>query len=341
MQAYDSKPVPFSIPSEKYRQGTRDVVYLLDDPRISRSSIGLTEAIGFIADDNPATKLQQAENAAYLPKKVLSFKIDKEAVIRNKAVRPEDYDKIVDTITIDLSNRNYIAKDEMMILDLLATNNWERPVYWAITVGSSKYMGLQDYFQTEGFAYRFVPVKGQSSPQSLSFGTVATDLMYDNLMNKFEYGNMNDPDIYIDENNVRMMTNIRNSFNRLASALISEGKKDSAVAVIDRCLELIPNEIVQYEYFAMELAESYFKAGAVDKGKAMVETAFGTFDNELGYYLSLDRKLIQTQDVNEEIQRNMFYLQKMERMVRNSGDTELAKKIADSLQAYFEKFNAA
>ena len=90
----------------------------------------------------------------------------------------------------------------------------------------------------------------------------------------------------------------------------------------------------------MELAESYFNAGAVEKGKAMVEEAFGVFDNELNYYLSLNRKFIHTQNLSEEIQRNMFFLQKMERMVRLAGDTELSKKIGSSLQAYFEKYNA-
>ena len=132
--------------------------------RISRPSIGLKEAIDFIADDNPATKLQQADNAAYIPKKVLSFKVDKEAVIRNKVVRPQDYDKIVDTITIDLNRQNYISKDEMMILDMLATNNWERPIYWAITVGRNKYLNLENYFQVEGFAYRLVPIKSKVNP---------------------------------------------------------------------------------------------------------------------------------------------------------------------------------
>jgi tetratricopeptide (TPR) repeat protein len=319
-KAYESEPVPFSMNTDKYRQGTRDLIYLLDDPRISRESVGLKEAVNFIADDNPATKLQQAENAAYLP---------------------QDYDKIVDTITINLSNRSFLPKDEMMILDLLATNNWERPVYWAITVGSSKYMNLQDYFQVEGFAYRFVPIKSQSSPQTLRFGSVATDIMYDNLMNKFEYGNMNDPDIYVDENNARMMTNIRNSFNRLARALVEEGKNDSAIAVIDRCLELVPNEIVQYEYFAMELAETYFAAGASEKGKQMVETAFDIYNNELAYFLSLAPQIKNTQDINEEIQRNLFYLQKMERMVRVDGDEELSKKIAETIQLHFEKYNAS
>ena len=340
LQAYDSKPVPFSLTLDKYRQGTRDVVYLMDDSRISRNSIGLKEAINFIADDNPATKLQQAENAAYIPKKILSFKIDKEAVIRNKVVAPEDYDKIVDTITIDLTDKNYIAKDEMMILDLLATNNWERPIYWAITVGRNKYMNLSDYFQVEGFAYRFVPIKGDSAPERLSFGRVATDLMYDNLMNKFEWGNMNDPDIYIDENNFRMMTNVRNSFNRLAGGLIDEGKKDSAVAVIDRCFELIPNNIVQYEYFALDLAESYYNADANEKGKNIIEMAFDIYNDELSYFLSLDRKLIQTKSVNEEIQRTLFYMQKMERAARNNGDSELSQKIGQAVQTYYEQYTA-
>jgi len=339
-KAYESEPLPFSMDEDKYRQGTRDVVYLMDNPRIARDAIGLKEAVDFIADDNPATKLQQAGNAAYLPKKIIHFKVDKEAVIRNKVVREQDYDKIVDTITIDLSDRNYIPKDEMMILDLLATNNWERPIYWAITVGRSKYMNLQDYFQVEGFGYRFVPIKGESSPDRLSFGTVATDLMYENLMNKFEYGNMNDPRVYIDENNMRMMTNIRNSFNRLAAGLIAEGKNDSAIAVIDRSFELVPPSIVAYEYFALQLGESYYAAGAFEKGRKILEEAHDVFNDELGYFLSLDRRFLESQAVNEELQRNLFYMQSIERIARNFGDAELAQKVSESMKRHLEMYNA-
>ncbi len=338
-KAYESDPIPLSLTKDQYRQGTRDVIYLMDDPRITRKSVTLQEAVDFIADDNPATKLQQADNAAYIPKKILTYKIDKEAVIRNNVVNPEDYDKIVDTITIDLSGRNYIPKDEMIILNMLATNNWERPIYWAITVGRNKYMNLQDYFRVEGFGYRLVPVKGENRSDRFLHGTVETDIMYDNLLNKFEYGNMNDPDIYIDENNMRMMTNIRNSFNRLAEALIIEGKKDSAIAVIDRCFELVPDKIVPYEYFALELANNYYKAGAGEKGNKIIDDAFNRYNDELGYFLSLDRKFLRTQSVNEEIQRNLFYLQSMERTVRNNGNTELASKIGESMKLHLEKYN--
>ncbi|MCY1721819.1 DUF2723 domain-containing protein [Prolixibacteraceae bacterium Z1-6] len=337
-KAYESDPLPFSLRSEQYRTGTRDMVYVIDDPRIKRDYIGLKEAVDFIANDNPATKLQQADNAAYIPKKLIKYKVDKEAVIRNKVVRPEDYDKIVDEIVIDLSGKNMLSKDEMMILDLLATNNWERPIYWAITVGRSKYMNLQDYFQTEGFAYRFVPIRSESSPQQLQFGRVETELMYNNLMDKFKWGGMNNPDIYLDETNTRMMTNIRNSFNRLASALIEEGKKDSAIAVVDRCNELIPHEIISYEYFALNLADNYFKAGATDKGVEMIEKAFDNFNDELNYYFALDTKHRLTKGVGEEIQRNMFYIQNMERVARTAGQTELAQKLSEALQAYFQAY---
>ena len=337
-KAYESDPVPFSMTNEKYRLGTRDAVYVLDNPRIRRDYVGLKEAVDFIKDDNPATKLQQADNAAYIPKKEIRFKVDKEAVIRNKVVRPEDYDNIVDEIVIDLSDKNMLSKDEMMILDLLANNNWERPIYWSITVGRSKYMNLTDYFQVEGFAYRLVPVKHESSPEQLQFGGVASDIMYENLMNKFNWGRMNEPDVYIDENNARMMTNIRNSFNRLASQLIEENKNDSAIAVIDRCNELVPNDVVPYQYFALELAASYVRAGATDKGIEMVETAYSNFDDELNYYFALDAKHLLSMGINEEIQRNLFYLQRLQQVARLAGDEDLNEKIGASLQSYFERF---
>ncbi len=338
-KAYDSDPLPFSMDEDKYRQGTRDIVYLIDDPRIKRESIGLEEAVNWISSDNPSTKLRQAGDASFLPKKVIRFKVDKEAVIRNNVVRPQDYDKIVDTITIDLTGRNYLPKDEMMILDLIATNNWERPIYWAITVGRNKYLNLQEFFQVEGFAYRFVPISGADNPERLAFGTVASDIMYDNLMNKFEYGNMNDPKVYIDENNARMMTNIRNSFNRLADALIEEGKKDSAIAVIDRCFELIPGSIVPYEYFALELAESYYQAGANEKGKQILDEIFTTFDDELDYFFNMGPRFSNSAAVNEEIQRNLFYMQRMERTARNFEETELHEKIEASMRKHFETYN--
>ncbi|MDX1283532.1 MAG: hypothetical protein R3182_00895, partial [Draconibacterium sp.] len=338
-KAYDSEPMPFTLTPDQYRQGTRDAVYLVDNPRIQRDHVGLKEAVEFIASDNPATKLQQADNASYIPKRIVKFKIDKEAVKRHNVVAPKDHDKIVDEIVIDLSGKNYLSKDEMMILDLLATNDWERPIYWAITVGRNKYMNLSNYFQVEGFAYRFVPIRTEGSTEQMYLGRVETELMYNNLMNNFEWGEMDNPDVYLDENNIRMMTNIRNSFNRLATGLLQEGKKDSAIAVIDRCVELIPHERIPFEYFAAQLAESYINAGATDKGIEMIEKSFATVDDELNYFFSLDTKHQFSMGVAEEIQRNMFYMQTMVRVARNSGNTELSDRLNTTLQNHFQNYS--
>ncbi len=338
-QAYESKPVPFSLKEEQYTQGTRDIVYLLDDPRIKGTSVDLIKAVNFVADDNPATKLGQADNAAYIPKKIISFKVDKEAVIRNKVVRPEDYHRIVDTMFIDLSDRDYLPKDEYMILDLLATNNWERPIYFAITIGPSKFLNLQQYFQLEGFAYRLVPIlSDQSGQDRINYGRVATSIMYNNLFSKFKWGNMDDPKVYLDENNIRMMTNIRNNFNRLASGLLQEGRKDSALAVIEKGFQLVSPAVVPYEYFSLEMLNTLYQTGATEKASARAAEAFRTFDEALGYLMGLPPAFQNSGDVADEIQRNLFFLQKLERTCRNHADEQNAGKLSEALQGYLLKF---
>ena len=340
LKTYESDPVPFSMEKEKYTQGTRDAVYLMDDPRM-KGPIDLKKAIDFVADDDPKTKMTQFDNAAYIPGKIFSIKIDKEAVIRNKVVRPQDYDKIVDTMIIDLSDKNYLSKDEMMILDLLANNNWERPIYYAITVGQSKYMNLEDYFQVDGFAYRIVPIKNNSQDDSFNIGLVASDIMYDNLMNKFKWGNMNDPKVYLDENNRRMMSNIRNSFNRLATTLIKEGKNDSAKAVLDKCLELVPKEVVPFEYFGIELIENVYKTNAVDKADQLIEFAYNNFKEELDFALSLDARMLNTRSIGEMFQRDMFFLQKLNRTCQNYSQNEgLKKQVNEGLMGYYQSFSS-
>jgi len=159
------------------------------------------------------------------------------------------------------------------------------------------------------------------------------------MMNKYEYGNMNDPGVYLDENNRRMMTNIRNSFNRLASGLIDEGKQDSAITVLDRCFELVPGSLVPYEFFSLELIENYYRAGAEEKGKRIMEEAYTMFEDELSYFLSLNRKFLQTPGINQEIQRNLFFLQRMERVASNYGDAGLSQLIGNSVQKYIEMYN--
>ncbi len=241
---------------------------------------------------------------------------------------------------IDFSDKDYLPKDEFMILDLLANNNWERPIYFAITVGGSKYLNLQNYFQLEGFAYRLVPIfTGGGGLDRVNFGQVATDIMYDNVMNKFKWGNMNNPKVYIDENNSRMMTNIRNNFNRLASALVQEGKKDSAITVIDKGFELVPTSIVPAEYFSLEMINTLYQAGAKEKASKLAEESFKSYNDMIAYLLSLPKKLQKSGDVDDELQRNLFFMQKLQRICQAFKVDVLEKKINDTMQEYFKRYS--
>jgi len=265
--------------------------------------------------------------------------VDKAAVIRNKVVDPQDYDKIVDTLQIDLGNKNYITKDELMVLDMIANNNWERPIYFAITVGRDKYMNLQDYFQLEGLAYKLVPIKTVSDDDNgLNIGKVNEKLMYSNVMEKFKWGNMNDPKVYIDENNGRMMMNIRNTFNRLAEKLVAEGQNDKAAQVLDRCVELIPHKVVPFNYFSVMMAETYFKAGKPEKGKEIINTIMTDYKEQLDYFFRLKRPMRLVAD--EEIQRILYFMREMGLVCARGEQAELGKEVTSSFSSYLDRYSS-
>jgi hypothetical protein len=333
-KAYNSDPLPISFTHDQYVQGKRDVIYLMEDPRLN-GVVELKQALDFVKDDNPRTKLEQADFAAYIPAKKLFMKVDKEAVIRNKVVEPQDYDKIIDTMVIDLSSKRYITKDELMILDMIQNNNWKRPLYFAITVGRDKYLNLQDYFQLEGLAYKLVPIK--TEPSGINFGKVNTEVMYKNVMENFKWGNMEKPGVYIDENNSRMMMNIRNTFNRLADSFVAEGKNDKAIRVLDQCVELIPNKTVPYNYFSMLMAETYFKAGQTAKGKEILNTIVSDYKEQMDYFFKLDRA--KRSSVDEDIQRSLYFMREISTICKNYNQLELFKTVTEDFSSYLERYS--
>lgn len=350
-KAYESDPLPIKFTHDQYVQGTRDVVYVLD--QIKRP-INLKEAIDFVRSDNPDTKLQQADNASFFPSRYLIYPVDKAAVLANHVVNPKQADSIVSQLEINLTG-NYLTKDELMILDIIANNNWKRPIYFAITVGRDKYLNLQDYFQTEGFAYRLVPIKTAS--QDGQVGSVRTDVMYDNIINKFKWGNMNNPKVYLDENNVRMSMNVRNTFVRLADGLLAEGKRDSAISVLDRCLELVPNEKVPFNYFNLLMIKSYYTAAsgnmnnrtadsltvetnlypaAVKKANEVVRVMANNCEDDLKYYFSLEPRFRAT--VQEDLQRSFYIMQELSNISGHFGEKTLSddinKRLTDLIKVY-------
>ncbi|MBS1763925.1 MAG: DUF2723 domain-containing protein [Bacteroidetes bacterium] len=354
-KAYQSDPVPFSLQSKQYIQGTRDYVPFYD--RKIQGYSDLKDIIEFIGSDNPEAKVRSegGDEFNYLPTKKFRIKVDKEAVIRNHVVEPKDTSRIVDYIEFEL-DKNYLLKADLMILDLIAHNDWTRPIYFAVTVGNDSYMNLENYFQIEGLAYRFVPIKANPDPSGQT-GGVATTRMYDNMMNKFKWGNMSDPRVYLDQNNLNMTMNFRNNFARLSENLLQEGKRDSAMKVLDKCTEVMPDKTVPYNIMMLRIAELYYRGAQqnegtlaltgdvehqstsdkadIDKGNIIVKRLADIYENDLNYYLSL-KGTSYAKGVDRETNQGMAVFQELIRLSKIDNQ----KAITDDLQKRYDQLEA-
>lgn len=353
-KAYESDAVPFSMTFDQYVSGTRDYIPFVDK-KLS-GSIELTNLMKFVTTEDPRFKVTSGggEKMNFYPTKNFKITIDKNAVIASGTVAAADSAKIVPVMEWSIA-QNYLMKNDLMILDLLAHNNWKRPVYFATTVGTENFLNLDDYFQLEGLAYHLVPIKSKESGDNFR-GTVNTDIMYDNVMNKFRWGNMKDKRVYLDENNLRMTTNLRINTIRLADALLDIGKKDSALKLLDKTMEEMPDYNVPYNIFMSRVAEQYFRiAGnlsdslsmtssdvemnvrksSVEKGIAIVKRLADIYSDNMDYYLALKKKdreyykLVET-----EVNQALYTLQSLPNMARNAGQ----KALSDSLQAKFQDY---
>lgn len=157
-------------------------------------------------------------------------------------------------------------------------------------------------------------------------------------METFKWGNMNNPKVYIDENNARMMINIRNTFDRLAETLVAEGDNTRAAKVLDRCVELVPHKVVAYNYFSMMMAETYFKANQPAKGKEIINTIMTDYKEQLDYFLKLKAPL--RSSVDEDIQRLLYLMREMGTICSRSNQPELVKEITTSFNSYIERYSS-
>lgn len=299
-KAYDSDPVPFSFTKWQYRQGTREaVVFSYFQGKEIKGNINIKDLIEFIKieDNDHLVQAGKYDWYNFFPTKNMSIPVDSATVVNNGTVPKELANRVVKSIDWspcipETSSDSYLQKNDVMMLDLLAHNDWKRPIYFAATAPASSYLNLAPYLQLEGLAYRLVPVK-QNEIESQQETRVATDIMYDNFMNKFKWGNMNKPGVFLD--NVFLSScvlNIRQRAGTLATALVEEGKKDKAIKVLDKCLEVTPFENCPIDGTLYSVVYGYYQAGAMDKANALAKTLFDNYENNINYVYGLDRDQI-------------------------------------------------
>jgi hypothetical protein len=339
--AFGSAPVNFSMTPDKYKQGTRDYVVYYENPDLAQrygingtDYYNLSSIINFMSDEKDpmgAVQTQGGESLRYYPTKRFFLKVDKGACLKNGVVRAEDAPLMVDSIKWEIGNQT-LMKADLILLDIIASNINTRPIYWAITTGSDVYLNLQPYFQLEGLTYRLVPILNTFT-QDGNTGRINTAILYDHLMNKFKWGNMEAEGVYLDETILRQTKNFRNIFFRLSEALTMEGKKDSAVKVIDYCLKVLPKDQVQYDVFVVRLIEAYYAAGAKDKAVALSKDLFSFFEERAKYFLTFKEKRGQVKPELEDHMQIMNYLVQMAEFNQQKALNEELKTRLGKLQS--------
>ena len=334
-KAYDSDPIPISMTWEQYKQGTRDAVYFYEKDNV-KGSYELKELIDFVKSDDPAYKLSTSSGRKvdYFPTRNFKLTVDKKAVLASGTVSEEMADSIVDKMEWTIKGYG-VQKNNLMVLDMIAHNNWKRPVYFSITTGNESYINMEKYFQLEGLAYRLVPIKATGVDGQT--GNINTTVMYDNLMNKFKWGNMQDSTIYLDETNLRMTMNFRNNFARLANALTLEGKKDSAIKALDKCMDVIPEKTIPFNYFILPVAEAYYKADAIEKANKIIKRLIDLYEENLVYFFAFTGS--KAAEVKDKKEQALGIMNRIAFITNNYKQDALSKHAKDIFDEYYGDYS--
>ena len=333
-KAYESEPMPISLPISKYYDGVNSQILIIE---AIKDTVEIKRVIEFVKSENVNSKytFSSGEKVDFIPARTIRIPVNKAKVLANGTVKPEDADKIVPYIDVTLKGSS-IIKSQLMVLDFLAQNDWERPVYFVAGYHDDA-MGLEDYFQLEGVAFRLVPIKSYNK-NWLDYGRIDTEILYDNMMNKFQWRGANDPDVYIDYYHNRTITVLKARYNyaRLATALAGEGDSEKALKVLDYCIEQLPFSKIPHDLFSSDIVAAYFAAGNKEKARAIAMDATETFFEVAEYWNSQTSPIVYSADY--DIQTSLQYASRIGNLLAANGFKEESDAVNNRIERIYSEF---
>lgn len=286
-KAHESEPMPISFTHDQYVQGTRD--YMFYDPQ-TENRWDVKDFLDFVKSEDPRTmiELRNGHKVNFYPTNKLRLTVDRNEVIKNKAVAPHQYDSIVPYIDINIKG-DALYKNRLMMLDIVYHNNWKRPIYFTGgSFGDDDYLWMKDYLQLDGMVYKLMPVRTpipkDGSP--LDMGNIDTDKMYDIVM-KWDWGNSESPKIYHDPETRKNSITYRTNLARLMEKLITEGKKDKAKNIIDLAMTKMPVDYFEYYTLLEPFATGYYQLGEQEKARDLLNKLIKKYQENLTYMKGL------------------------------------------------------
>jgi hypothetical protein len=334
-KAFKSDPLPFSLGSEKYIEGIRTQMPV--NTTVSKP-VNIREVVRFLGLDDRKFHIDisgRGDYVNYLPTSKLLVDVDSSIVLSNGTVKEYFRNKLVSPMIWEYSESDAL-KGDLAIMDLIASNDWKRPIYMSTTVPSSQYKGLEKFFIQEGMAYRIAPVKLDKTEQG-EFGIIDPYVMYDNMMNKFKWGNADDPSVYLDENNRRMFSNFRRLFGDLGKSLLQSGDSVKAIEVATRGLQIVPFTKLPDDYFSIGPAEVLVRAGKKEEGEKVFLRIMDYSKDYLEYLLTV--KNSDRYDLDYSLRLNWQSLSDIYYLADELGIPSVKETAQALLNNYYSKLN--
>lgn len=349
-KAYESEPIPSSLAHDKYKYGTRD--YIIKDT-ITSDTIPIKEFMNFITSDDPRTKYKhilqqngydisrirsQELNANYLPTENVRIPVNKETVLANNIVPLRDSTKIVPFIDIRIKG-NALIKNRLLMLDIIANNNWERPIYFTGgAFGDDDYIWMKDYLQLDGLCYKLVPIQTKvDRANPFDMGRVDAEKMYQ-LVTKWQWGNSGDTDIYHDVETRKNGITYRGNLARLIEALINVNEVEKAEEIADLAMKKMPVDVFGYYTLLEPYISAYYELNSTSKARQLFIEVSKKYQENLNYYSSLtlanQRRLFE--EIYTDIER---YRGLVDVIIINENDEEFITTEMQMFNATLRLFN--
>ncbi len=333
-KSYESNPLPISFTHSEYVGDKLD--YTAYIPKVE-SRWEIKDFINFIKNPKSTVEMQNGQTIHFYPTNKIRIPVDKNNIIQNKVVAAKYNDSIVSYIDLDIKG-NALYKNRLMMLDLIANNNWKRPIYFSPgAFGDEDYLWMKNYLQLEGMVYKLVPLKTKLDKETnpMDMGGLDADKMYDIVM-KWDWGNSRGA-IYHDPETRKNSISYRSVLSRLMDKLIAEGKLDKAKKVIDLSLTEMPVDKFGYYSMVEPFARGYYQVGQKEKARQLLEKLIGKYKENLNYYgtLSAADQVDLAIDIITDIERYRSLLTVM----KESGDLQLYNKSRPGFNTYIKMFD--
>ena len=332
-KTYESNPLPISFNHDEYVGDKLD--YTMHIPKVD-SRWEIKDFINFIKNPKSTVEMQNGQTIHFYPTNKIRIPVDKNNIIQNKVVDAKFNDSIVPYIDIDIKG-NALYKNRLMMLDLVANNNWKRPIYFSPgAFDDEDYLWMKNYLQLEGMIYKLVPIKTKVDKDTnpMDMGGLDADKMYSIVM-KWDWGNSNG-DIYHDPETRKNSISYRSVLSRLMDKLIAEGKLDKAKNIINLSLTKMPVEKFGYYSMVEPFAKGYYQIGEKEKAQQLLEKLIEKYNENLNYYgtLSSSDQVDLAIDIITDIERYRSLLHVM----KESGDIQLYNKSRPVFNTYIKMF---